>query len=211
MTIHKKTINNKFTIFHPKRKQMKRNSILTVTFLMGTLTTGSWSGCTKSEVIKLIDKGFSKAEISNICDLSNMSQTAASSPKGRWIDPGSKACRSGGGYLEKGICSATRQHAKDICRIRGGRLPAKHELMEVIAACGGDTANNQDAWSKNKENKAYRDCFRKKGFSASDFYWSSTPYAGISDKVWYVEFDFGGQGGDFKINNGYVRCISTGK
>ena len=49
---------------------------------------------------------------------------------------------------------------------------------------------------------------------ASNDYWSSTTYAGISGSAWYVTFSYGNQSYDGKSGSGssrYVRCVRAGQ
>ena len=183
---------------------MKFKMILLLTGLLSTYTLAT---CNKQEVMKLIDKGFSKTEISSICDIQAKS-TATPKPKSKWITPSNSTCRSKGGKLYKGICEANWQQAKNICRASGGRLPTKNELIEVISECGGNTANNDSAYTENKEDSKYQSCYKQKGFSVSYGYWSSTTYIGYSGHKWYVSFVDGYQlDSNTKSFSYYVRCV----
>ena len=74
---------------------MKNKTKSGLVILMLIFASHSYATCTKDEVMKLVDKGFSKTEISNICGLAK----ETSSPKSkadRWITPKNSTCRSGG-------------------------------------------------------------------------------------------------------------------
>ena len=187
---------------------MKFKMILLLTGLLSTYTLAT---CNKQEVMKLIDKGFSKTEISSICDIQAKS-TATPKPKSKWITPSNSTCRSKGGKLYKGICQANWQQAKSICRASGGRLPTKNELISVISECGGNTANRDSAYTENREDPKYQSCYKQKGFIASYSYWSSTTNAGYSSNAWVVYFYDGYQSyyGN-KSNSNYVRCVRAGQ
>jgi len=122
-------------IFNTKRKnEMKLKMILLLT---GLLSTYSYATCSKTEVMKLIDKGFSKTEINSICDIQAQS-TTSSKPKSKWMNPSRKACTKNGGKLKSGgICVADWHSAKRICSAAGGRLPNINELKSVLTGCGG--------------------------------------------------------------------------
>jgi len=45
----------------------------------------------------------------------------------------------------------------------------------------------------------------------SNGYWSSTTLASSTATAWLVYFDDGGQGGNGKANNDYVRCVRAGQ
>ena len=182
----------------------------TILLLTGLLSTYTLATCNKQEVMKLIDKGFSKTEINSICDIQAKS-TATPKPKSKWITPSNSTCRSKGGKLYKGICQANWQQAKSICRASGGRLPTKNELISVISECGGNTANSYSAHTENKEDPNYQSCYKQKGFSASNYYWSSTTYAGSSSYAWNVDFDGGYQSNGSRSNSLYVRCVRAGQ
>jgi len=134
------------------------------------LAVGSYADCSKDETLKLIDKGFSKSEINGICNKSE------SKPKGLiWVTPSDRVCKANGGKIDKhGICDAHWMEAKDICRASGGRLPDRYELKKVIVDCGGTV----DDYTNNKANSAYQSCYKRKGFSSSYDYWSSSSLKG---------------------------------
>ena len=182
----------------------------TILLLTGLLSTYTYATCNKQEVMKLIDKGFSKTEISSICDIQAKS-TATPKPKSKWITPINSICRAKGGKLYKGVCEANWQQAKSICRASGRRLPTKNELISIISECGGNTANSDSAYTENREDPNYQACYKQKGFSASNGYWSSTTYAGGSSNAWRVYFDDGCQGNSHKSNSFYVRCVRAGQ
>ncbi len=46
---------------------------------------------------------------------------------------------------------------------------------------------------------------------ASNYYWSSTTYAGNTSGAWYVYFNNGRQGGYYKDGSNYVRCVRAGQ
>jgi hypothetical protein len=187
------------------------NQKLKITLLLtALLSTYSYATCTKQEVMKLIDKGFSKTEINSICDIQAKSTTRAK-PKNKWITPSNSTCRSKGGKLHKGVCEAKWQQAKNICRASGGRLPSKNELVQVIAECGGNTSNNNSAHTENKEDPNYQSCYKRKGFGTSNIYWSSTTFAGYSRHAWLINFNNGNQDNDNKSSSRYVRCVRAGQ
>ncbi|MEA1919946.1 MAG: DUF1566 domain-containing protein [Campylobacterota bacterium] len=45
----------------------------------------------------------------------------------------------------------------------------------------------------------------------SNDYWSSTTDADNSEGAWIVHFSYGGQGGSYKTNDNYVRCVRAGQ
>ena len=181
---------------------MKLKFMLGLLAVLG-LAVGSYADCSKDEILKLIDKGFSKSEIKGICNKSE------SKPKGlSWVTPSDKTCKANGGKIdEDGICEAKWMEAKDICRASDGRLPDRYELKKVIVDCGG-IANDYD---NNKANSAYQSCYKRKGFSSSNNYWSSSTFKGYEYAAWVIYFGNGDVGGDSKDYNDYVRCVRDGQ
>ena len=168
---------------------MKLKFLLVPLAVLG-LAVGSYADCSKDEILKLIDKGFSKSEIKGICNKSE------SKPKGlSWVTPSDKTCKANGGKIdEDGICEAKWMEAKDICRASGGRLPDRYELKQVIVDCGGTV----DDSINNKANSAYQSCYKRKGFSSSNGYWSSSTVKGDEVNAWFVLFNYGFEDGFYK-------------
>ena len=119
--------------------------------------------------------------------------------------------------MKNEICSADWNTAKKICRSVGGRLPSIDELEKVVKNCGGiserygdrNWGNQDSARNKNITNSSYQTCYKAKGFSASNDYWSSISSVGDEDDAWGVYF-YGGDGHwDDKSYIDYVRCIRT--
>jgi len=184
-----------------------KQALITVA-IFATLTTTLHAECSKAEVMKLIDKGFSKDEIASICDISSKSTTTKSVKKDKWITPTNKVCRANGGEILHGRCVAEWSDAKAICRASRGRLPSKEELVQVIDACDGNLANTEDAWAENRENPNFLSCCRGKGFFADgSSYWSSTASLDRQSFAWFVDFYFGIVNDGYKDNKNYVRCI----
>ena len=103
--------------------------------------------------------------------------------------------------------------AKQICRDNDGRLPTIEELKEVVVNCGG--INTKDAWNsvghKNMENKAYQSCYKRKGFTRSGGYWSSTAYVLDSSFAWFVLFYYGQDSWNIKSHEYPVQCVRAGQ
>lgn len=171
--------------------------------LTGLLGTYSYATCSKSEVMKLIDKGFSKTEINSICDIQTKSTTTAK-PKSKWISPARKACTKNGGKLKSGgICSADWYSAKRICSVAGGRLPNINELTSAVTSCGGEIND----WDNNENDSSYQSCYKQKGFSPSGIYWSSSVSVSDSKNAWVVYFKDAYAYSSGKTNEYYVRCV----
>ena len=177
-----------------------------VALLMTLFSSSIYAECSKSEVMKLIDRGYSKTEISIICDIAQKTSTPTRKVN-KWITPKDSTCRSKGGKLEKGICSANWQDAKAICRAMGGRLPSVSELNRVITDCEGTV----DSAAENKGDPNYQSCYKRKGFAASNYYWSSTTYTGYSGHAGQVSFYYGFQSNLYTTNSFYVRCVREGQ
>ena len=179
---------------------MKFKMILLLTGLLSTYTLAT---CNKQEVMKLIDKGFSKTEINSICDIQAKS-TAKPKPKSKWISPARKACIKNGGKLKSGgICAADWYSAKGICNAAGGRLPNINELKSVVTGCGGEIGDDEN----NINDPSYLSCYKRQGFSPSDYYRSSSSYVSDAKLAWVVSFDNGYAGYGTKTSVHYVRCV----
>ena len=73
------------------------------------------------------------------------------------------------------------------------RLPNKEELNTIV-----DTNNNPSIKKEFKNTASY-------------YYWSSTPYAGISNGAWVVGFNSGDEGYNSKNDSNSVRCVRNSK
>ena len=155
---------------------------------------GSYADCSKDEIFKLLDKGYSKAEVDGICGKSKKKSSS------KWITPTNSVCKSNGGNINKdNVCEANWRNAKNICSVNGGRLATYNELKKVILDCGGIINDNK--------NIRYKSCFEKKGFVANNDYWSSTTDALYNSSAWGLFFYGGGDLRDSKTTNSSVICI----
>ena len=125
----------------------------------------------------------------------------------RWISPTQKVCKVNGGEMTNDICKANWSDAKDICRASGGRLATFDELKKVVTDCGGTI----DDYDNNRADAVYQDCYKEKGFSTSDHYWSSTTDASGTNYAWFVYFRNGYTDGNGKSDGHYVRCVRSGQ
>ena len=175
---------------------MKLKFVLVALMVLG-FAVASYADCNKNEIMKLIDKGYSKTEINGICGKSE-----AKKKKSKWISPTQKVCKANGGKMDGYTCKANWSDAKDICRASGGRLSTIDELKKVLTDCGGTIDNDN-----NKADSVYQDCYKKKGFSDSSNYWSSTSFVDREDVAWFVYFNDGYVNGTHKDSNYYVRCV----
>ena len=125
----------------------------------------------------------------------------------KWISPSKSICIANGGRIKNGVCTANWSTAKDICSASSGRLPSIYEFKKVIVDCGGTI----DDGKNNAENSVYQDCYKRKGFSDSGYYWSSTTYASDTNRAWLVYF-YGGSTYHFGKSTNYdVRCVRAGQ
>jgi len=185
---------------------MKFKFVLVPLVVFG-LVVGVYADCNKEEVFKLIDKGFSKADIDTLCETSEIKEE-----KSKWITPTQKVCEANGGKVDndEGICEATWDEAKDICLDSGGKLPSKYELSEIIDDCGGqyDIFNQNDY--HNDDNPSYQACYKEKGFSGSSSYWSSSMMKNPLNGGFYtysVDFLKGFIKTFYRSNPLYIRCL----
>lgn len=194
---------------------MKKKLLILTTFTL--LSSQLQASCSKTEVLKLVDKNFSKNEISSICNIDTEGVTSPASsystPQKEWFDFSSKQCVENKGKLDTdGFCHADWHSAISICHSTGGRLPTISELRSVVTECGGEIDANNVA-----NNLTYQLCYRVKGFVGSNVYWSSTERGSSGDSVWVVKFitgtDFGRNKSKIRwsdnSNTSYVRCTNA--
>ena len=74
------------------------------------------------------------------------------------------------------------------------RMPTYTELTSIVNANVSSPAINADAFPSTQ----------------SDFYWSSTTYAGNAGSAWYVDFDAGDVNYNDKSFANYVRAVRGG-
>lgn len=142
-------------------------------------------------------KTFLKISLATIITSSSL----LAAPK--WIDPPRKNCTSNGGKLaEGGVCSASWENATAICASLGAKLPTIEQLRKEVENCGG-VINDFD---NNKNDPAYQSCYKNKGFSSADGYWSSSPYVSDSSYAWNVYFYDGNDLPNHKSGSDFVRC-----
>ena len=181
---------------------MKLKFVLVPLAVLG-FAVGSYADCSKDDILKLIDKGFTKTEINGICGKSESKKE-----KSKWISPTQKVCKANGGKMNGYTCTANWSDAKDICSASGGRLATLDELKKVVTDCGGTI----DEGENNRADSVYQDCYKKKGFtSVSNYYWSSTTYASGTNYAWHVHFGYGYTRNSYESNNGGVRCVRAGQ
>jgi len=126
----------------------------------------------------------------------------------KWITPTNSVCKANGGKIYKGVCQANWKNAKKVCSQSGGRLPSREDFHNVITACGGiaDADNNQQ-WAKNEKNSSYQSCYKQKGFSDNDWYWTRESHEEYSSNPWGVHFRSGNDFWGNKTNLNYALCV----
>ena len=155
----------------------------------------------KFVLVLLVVLGFAIVGCSN-----DSSENEPKKEELKWISPIQETCKANGGKIDNDICKANWSNAKDICSASGGRLATIDELKKVVTDCGGiidDYANKADS--------VYQDCYKRKGFSPSNYYWSSTTYASNTSYAWNVSLRYCDADGYHKSANGYVRCVRAGQ
>ena len=173
---------------------MKLKFILVSSMLFGFAVV-SYADCSKNEILKLVDKGFSKTEINEICKKSESKKEELT-----WVTPTNKICRANGGRITKGVCEASWKEAKKICSASNGRLATVDELEERVNYC---EINGAD-WQKYRGSEPYKKCFKSIGFSWSKGYWSSST---TKYEVWVVPFSYGRAYTTWKKQEHYVKCV----
>lgn len=186
---------------------MKLNLLVNIILAL-SLSTSIYAECSKNEVIKLVDKGFSKSEIDNICNKTVI----------KWASPSEHNCRSnGGGYSPStSSCWSTWSEAKNICRASGGRLPSIDELKNEVSKCGGISKNyDSEDMSygymdiSSESHKSYIACIKNADFGTT-YYWSSTTNGDSSNVAWINYFRTGGYAYvPMKRDDFLIRCIEN--
>ena len=171
---------------------MKLKFVLVPLMVLG-LSVGSYADCSKDEIMKLIDKGYTKTEINGICG-----KNEPKKKKSKWFSPTNK--------------KVTWKKAKEVCIDNGGRLPTLEELKRVVINCGGKMKDNNSAESeRNINNDTYQFCYKEKGFTSNSSSWSSTTNASNTNHVWGVYFNGGYTVNLNKFHSFYVRCVRVGQ
>jgi len=145
---------------------MKLKFVLVPLTVLGFIV-GSYADCNKDEVLKLLDKGYSKSEVDGLCGKSDKK-------KSKWIIPNKSMCVANGGKMRNGVCGAEWSTAKKLCHNIGGELASRADLEKVMKSCGAKLGVNQEFMDENKNNSSYQSCIRNKGFISTISYWTST-------------------------------------
>ncbi|MEA1953800.1 MAG: caspase family protein [Campylobacterota bacterium] len=204
------TTNNKYTLTinpTPSHATVKIMNIVPAYYDGIALKQGKY-------VLRILLKGYKTKEFTiNLKKdshydivLSKLAKAPKVTSNSKWITPSHSICKANGGKIYKGVCEASWQDAKKICRASGGRLPSRADLHSVISSCGGIAdADNSAEWSKNRENKSYQSCYKRKGFSDNAWYW--TRREGDSSSAWGVYFGFCEEGWRYKSSRYYALCV----
>ena len=125
----------------------------------------------------------------------------------KWLKPTDSICKANGGKIYKAVCQANWKNATKICSQNGGRLPSREDFHNVITACGGIANANSDEWDKNAKNSSYESCYKQKGFSNNDWYWTRESHEEFSSYAWLVDFYNGNDLWDNKTNTNSALCV----
>jgi len=126
---------------------MKLKFMLVPLAVLG-LAVGSYADCSKDEILKLIDKGFSKTEIDGICGKSESKEKELT-----WVIPNANDCRSNNGTVYSDGCRVNSEDAFKTCNAIGGRIATSSEFNKMIT----------DNCTTDKN--TYESCYKSKGFS----------------------------------------------
>ncbi|CAK8717875.1 Caspase domain-containing protein [Candidatus Electronema halotolerans] len=86
------------------------------------------------------------------------------------------------------------------------RLPTIDELKTLVQCSKG---KYKDGWCNDGSEKP---TINQQAFpNTTSWYWSGSPYAGNSDYAWYVRFNGGYSGSDFRFSNYAVRLVRGGQ
>jgi hypothetical protein len=67
--------------------------------------------------------------------------------------------------------------------------------------------NNSAEWKRNRENSSYQSCYKEKGFSDADWYWTRETYKKYSSCAWIVLFNRGGDLWSLRSVTNYALCV----
>jgi hypothetical protein len=92
------------------------------------------------------------------------------------------------------------------------QLPSRADLKKVVVDYGGlFTTYGDKNWDsltdKNSANKSYQACYKEKGFSDADWYWTRETYEKDSSSAWIVYFDLGYDNWSKHSNTFYAVCV----
>ncbi len=105
----------------------------------------------------------------------------------KWINPSEDICvKNGGRILSTKECQAKWSDANEICKVSKSRLPDANELYSIVEECGGKNKTSIE----NLTNKAYFNCFVKRGFKPNA-YWTSTQDEEEKDNAYSITFLYG--------------------
>jgi hypothetical protein len=110
-----------------KGNEMKLKFVLVPLVVLG-FAVGSYADCSKDEIMKLLDKGYSKSEVDGVCGKSAKKTDLV------WGKPNSKTCIANGGKMSEGVCTSTWSVANNICSVLNGQLPNIYELSPTSSS-----------------------------------------------------------------------------
>ena len=162
----------------------------------------------RKQVPELLSTGLPKFCLTGHCsNIPLPSPTPKPTPTSKWIKPTNSVCRANGGKIDKDGCNATWKNAKKICSAIGGRLPSRDDLHKVITDCGGIADAHGDEWKKNKNNSRYQNCYKSKGFTDVDLYWTSEADKKYPYLAWRVDFKYGDDHWSVESNKYLALCV----
>ena len=193
--------------YQKKGYKMKLKFMLVAVAVFGLLVR-SYADCSKYQILKLKNTGFTKTEINGICGKSEIKKE-----KLKWVKPSAKVCKANGGHMDGDQCRSNWSNAKNICSASGGRLATIDELKKVVTYCSGTIYYSVCPHYHDEVDTISKSCYKKKGFTPGG-YWSSTDvYYRPDSLAWGI-----GLGGNnscvsegLKPYSVAVYCVKTGE
>jgi len=187
---------------------MKFKMIIVPSIVVG-LVVSSYASCNKDEILSLVDTGFSKQEIKDICksEAPKIVEKTQNKEDNKWLSPSKELCLSKGGAMRDKGCETSWIKANKICKAMDSRLATIEELDKVMLDCGA--VMKTDSFKErqgNSENSDYVTCHEKQGFSSAP-YWSSSDSKKGKEYVWNAYFGSGSHADFYRNGQEFVRCI----
>ena len=143
---------------------------------------------------------MSEADKKYLCKENDSSKETHTAQK--WLKVSSTLCADNDGKNDNGQCEATWEDAQKMCKALDARLPT---IEELSVACPSNTKNLDE----NIKDLKYQECYKSQGFSAENYYWSSTVDEVDPGKT-LAYYLYVGRKMSYKQNYGfYVRCLKN--